>query len=286
MALGLVLASALLVVGCSPEGSDPAPDPPDRPAASAQQGGVSIGVTLDRGSTDTTGRIEAIVVVENRSGRTVRWRAGGCDLRGSVTVRPADVPPAAPVPVDGGERRIAAFIDVLAVVADRPADPITLMIGVQDAGRGCQTDHGFADMRTGERLTERVDWAATTVAGAPLPPGRYVVRGTFAMLPVGMPLVPATFRASRDVDPLTAETAIDVTGALTTIPTARAALEALLSATDLGDAVRTGRIDARHATITFDRGVWVVRITLPGRAVAVGRVSADGRGEPTLDAAR
>lgn len=286
MALGLVLASALLVVGCSPEGSDPAPAPPDRPAASAQKGGVSIGVTLDRGSTDAAGRIEAIVSVENRSGRTVRWRAGGCDLRGSVTAHSAHVPPAAPVPDDVGQGRIATFIDAVAVVADAPAAPTTLMIEPQDGGRGCQTDHGFADLRTGERLTERVDWAATTVAGAPLPPGRYVIRGTFPMLPDGMPLVPATFRASRDVDPLTADTAVDVTGVLATIPTARAAVEALLSATDLGDAVRTGQVDARNAGISFDRGFWVLRITLPGRATAVGRVPADGRGKPTLEIAR
>lgn len=280
--VGLATA-AMLLVGCGPSEPDDVADPRERPWASTQRRGVTIGVALSRDAVDAGAQVEAVVNVTNVSGRTVHWRAGGCELRGSITVRPAEEPARRLVPAADGERRIAMFVDAIASVVDKPGRAVPLTAGGPEAGRGCQADHGFADLPAGDQLIERVGWTASTVAGAPLPPGRYVMRASFPILVEDLPLVPASFEELRDLDPLLVEVPLEVGGGVVPIGTGRAALQLLLAGTAIGAAVEAGHVDAGDASLRFETGTWVIRVALPGGGTAIGQLPADGSRQPSVE---
>ncbi|MEX2184092.1 MAG: hypothetical protein WEC14_06565 [Chloroflexota bacterium] len=270
-ALALGIAVVIAAGACADD--QPSPRSDVGASSSTVDHGLAVSLTVDRIAVAPGGSVEAIVVVHNLSSRKVRWRAGGCDLVGSVSVVSAAraVEAEADAEEDVQARLVARFVDVLAQEADRPAParPPRVAAG---GGRACQIDHGFAELGPGSRLTERVTWSALSAGGAAISPGRYVMSGAFPLVAADVPLAPAEFTSVRDVRPVAAEIEIDVEDDGPSHLTAREALVALISDTPLGDWVRAGTVDAGDAGVSFDGRAWVVRIGLPAGGVAVGRV--------------
>lgn len=271
------IAAVLAVGGCS-QGA-PSASPPTHTSTSIVIDGVAISLTVDRDTTVPGVPIEAIVVVENRSGRAVRWRAGGCNLVSAVTIGPAGVLPAPVQPRD----RIATFVARVTDGAESPGPTRTLPSQSTVDRRACQIDRGFAELAPGGRLTERAVWPATTNAGAPIAPGPYRVTGSFPMLAPAGPLVPAEFRADRDLRSIDAELALDVTAGGPERLRAADGVTALLAGTPLGGWVRNGDVTAADASLRFADGAWELRVRLPTGQVAIGRVDGSGGGRPRLD---
>jgi hypothetical protein len=103
------------------------------------------------------------------------------------------------------------------------------------------------------------------------------------MLVDDLPLVPATFEERRDLDPLIAEVEVEVHGGDVPIGTGRAALQALLTGTEIGGAVQAGQVDAGDASLRFESGTWVMRVALPGGGTLIAQLPADGSRDPVLE---
>ncbi|CAN5488282.1 hypothetical protein BH20CHL7_BH20CHL7_09800 [soil metagenome] len=270
-ARALVLGVAVVIAAGACADDQPPPGSHAGASSSTEDHGLAVSLTVDRIAVAPGGSMEAIVVVHNLSSRKVGWRAGGCDLVGSVTVASAARAVEAAPEGDVQARLVARFVDALALEADRPASarPRTIPSG---GGRACQIDHGFAELGPGSRLTERVTWSALSAGGAAMPPGHYLMRGAFPLVADDVPLAPAEFTSGRDVRPVAAEIAIDVEEDGQGHLTAREALLALIADTPLGDWVRAGTVDAGDAEVSFDGRAWVVRVGLPTGGAATGRV--------------
>jgi hypothetical protein len=280
-ARALLLGVAVVFAAGACADDQPPPGSDAGASSSTVDHGLAVSLTVDRVAIVPGGSVEAIVVVHNLGPHKVRWRAGGCDLVGSVTVvsvaRVAEADPEA----DVRARLVTRFVDALASEADRPA-PVRPRTEPSGGGRACQIDHGFAELGPGSRLTERVTWSALSAGGAALPPARYLMSGAFPVVADDVPLAPAEFTSGRDVRPIATEIAIDVEAEGRAPITAREALVALISGTPLGDWVRAGAVDAGDADVSFDGQAWLVRINLPTGGAATGRVDVTG-GPPVLE---
>ena len=221
------------------------------------------------------------MTVRNVGAEAVRWRGGGCDLLDSVTIHAigsaedASDPEGATDDGDQEARLVDQFVQAVAGLQDDPDRGRTISAPGSGAGRACQIDHGFAELRPGERLVERVAWRAVTVAGAPLPAGRYEVVAAFPMLATDSRLVPAAFEAARDIAAVTVRIELEVTGGDPGV-SAAVALRALVDETALGGWVRTGSVDARDATLSLDDRRWRLHVRLPTGGAAVGTIALDG----------
>jgi hypothetical protein len=272
--------AALLTAGACGDGSSAAPEA--GATASVVERGVGMNLAVDRDAVFPGGSIEVIVSVQNLGAHEVRWRAGGCQLHGSVMVIPlVPLTPEADAGIGDDRRLETRFVDTLAFAADRPApaDPLT---AASTGDRACQIDHGFAALAPGARLTERATWPALSAGGAALPPGVYTLSSTFPMLGSDTPLIPAAFMTERDVQAVSVEVAIEIEDDGRAHLSARAALRALLAETALGTWVRAGSVDAGDVSVAFEDPFWTVRIRLPTGGSAVGRVDVRS-GRPVLE---
>lgn len=277
----LALVGALLVGSCA--GPDAEAGLEVGGNASTVEAGVAVSLAIDRSSVGTGEPLEAIVTVRNLGLEAARWRGGGCDLLDSVTIHAigstedASDPGEAAQDADQEARLVDRFVRAVAGLQDDPDRGRTIPTPGSGAGRACQIDHGFAELRPGERLVERVAWRAVTVAGAPLPAGRYEVVAAFPMLATDSRLVPAAFEAARDIAAVTVRIELEVTGSDPGV-SAAAALRALVDGTALGGWVRSGSVDARHATLSLQGGGWRLDVRLPTGDTAVGTIALhDGR---------
>ncbi len=288
-AAGLATIAALAIASCASPDAAPSGEGPS--AALATLDGLTVQLSVERTELGAGEDLGVIVAVQNLGREPVRWRAGGCDLRASVAVVPTDaaavVGGIAEMPDgDDGDRLVARFIAVVAGPGDGVAPSRTIATTTPAAGRACQIDHGFAVLAPGERLEERAAWSATTAAGAPLSPGPYEMRATFPMLGRDSPLVPAAFRAERDLRPVIASVEIDIDEASRHISISGAdALRTLLEQTSLGAWVRSGTISAADAHLAYDGNGWTITVQVPTGGTAAGRVSADGRSVTDLRSA-
>ncbi len=274
---GVALAIGAVIIGCGSAVQTPATV--DRPSVSVVADGVSVRLTLERDATSPALPLEAIVVVHNVGPRPIRWRADGCSLVAAVTIAAAGILPAQAPPRD----RAATFVARITDGAEAPGPTVTLASESAVGRRTCQIDHGFAELAPGVRLTERAVWPATTSAGAPIAPGTYRVTGSFPMLTLAAPLVPAEFRADRDLRSIDTELALEVTHDGPKRLSAENAVTALLDATPLDGLVRNGDVTAADASLRFADGAWELRVRLPSGQVAIGRVAGSGEGRPRLD---
>ncbi len=201
----VALAIGAVVLGCGSAAQTPATV--DRPSVSVVTDGVNVRLTLEQDATGPAVPLEAIVVVHNAGPRPIRWRSGGCSLVSAVTIAAVGVLPAPAPRLD----REATFVARVTDGAESPKSTVTLTSEPTVDRRACQIDHGFAELAPGARLTERAEWPATTSSGAPMAPGPYRVTGSLPMLTPAAPLVPAEFRADRDLRSIVAELALDVT---------------------------------------------------------------------------
>jgi hypothetical protein len=274
------IMAALVASACGPAASTAEVDAPT--SASAVVDGVAVHLTVDRSRLASGGSLEANVTVRHLGRDPIRWRAGGCELRGSVTVRSvgavAEADPGGsddPAAADDA-RRVERFIAAVAAAGDAVIPVRTVGGATTGLAASCRLDHGFAALAPGDSLEERVSWPATTVAGAPLPAGSYEVVASFPALAAEARLVPAEFEASRDVRPIAAGVALDVVGPGAPVSGA-AALRALIAATALDGWIRAGSVTPVDTSMAFDGARWSVEVRLPTGGRAVGHVSADGR---------
>lgn len=288
------MTAALLVLPLGACG-DPAIADAEPPGSTATTviDGIVIHLTLDRATVEPGAAIRAIVTVRNLGRDPVPWRAGGCELRSSITVAPTppDMRPTADpagrsdIPRTGdavGDRRVARFIASLADPADAVAAPVTQVDRSAAGDRSCQIDHGFAVLGPGEEIEERAAWPATTAAGVPLPPGGYEVLASFPRLRGATPLVPADFRGDRDLAPVEAGIGIAIEAAGPAHPSAAEAVAAMLAATALDGWVRAGSISAVDGALAYDASGWSLTVRLPTGGTATARVGPDGRADPEL----
>ncbi|MEX1171663.1 MAG: hypothetical protein WEG56_03515, partial [Chloroflexota bacterium] len=82
----LALGVAVVIAAGACAGDQPPPGSDAGASSSTVDHGLAVNLTVDRIAVAPGGSVEAIVVVHNLSSRKVRWRAGGCDLVGSVSV--------------------------------------------------------------------------------------------------------------------------------------------------------------------------------------------------------
>lgn len=282
-AVRLALAAAVLAGSCA--GPDAEASPEAGVDASTVEAGVAVTLSIDRSSVGSGQAVGAIVTVRNLGSDSVRWRGGGCDLLDSVTVRAVGGPAgqggaegdAAVDAVDGDPdaRLVDRFVRSVAGLQDDPDRGRTIATPGSGTGRACQIDHGFAELGPGERLVERVAWRAVTLAGAPLPAGRYEIVAAFPMLAADSRLVPAAFEAARDIAAVTVGIELEVLGGDPGLGAADA-LRALIDQTPLGGWVRAGSVDARDAMLSLDDRGWRLDVRLPTGVMAVGRIALHG----------
>lgn len=279
----LLAAAAVLAGGCATE---PGPAEVRQAFASSEADGITISLALDREETVIGAPVEAIVTVRNVGPRTIRWRAGGCALQSTVSVTAArpDVDIVAPAPVPAPVE--AAFLAAVATAPGAPAAVATLQSTPSGAGRGCQIDHGFAELAPGVRLEERAVWSALTIAGGPAVPGDYIVRAAFPRLRDDAALVPANFQADRDVQPVRVDLTIRVRDVGRPTVSAGAAVLALIRGTELGDLVRSGGVKPADAVLSWDDQGWILHVRLPDGGSAVGRVAGTAPARATLERVR
>lgn len=278
---GALMTAAVLVGAC---GSAEAP-PTTVSATALHDGRISVNLAVATASVAPGDSVAIVVDAVNLGPAAVVWRSGGCDLRGAVRVVALE-PPEPTGGFDLGPAE-SAWVTAVALSAELAAQTSTLAISPGPRRTlDCRLDHGFAELRPGARLTEHAAWRAETATGAPALAGRYRLTAVLEVVRAGVELVPAEFRAGRDVVP--AATSVDIVVAEPG-PSRLAAAEALallLRGTLLGDWVRSGDVMAADTTMRYEDGEWLVRVVRRDGITGLGRVAADSRGPARFEVRR
>lgn len=256
----------LSVAACTP----PAATPGEPSSTTIVQDGLALTLTLESRTTAPGEALGMVFDVRNVGAGAIMWRGIGCAMSAPITVLPL-APPADPMHGQRDEDLADALAELTAGVDD-PAQVEVLPDGISSGSRSCALDHGYSELRGGASLRFRGVWPASTVLGAPLVPGTYLVRAEFARLRADAALVPADYRADRDAILIAMETQVTVTSAGGPSGlSARTAAERMISNPDVAATLveAAGPIAPR---LSFASGVWELRIRLGGRRSLVAHL--------------
>lgn len=246
-------------VACNP----PAATPGEPSSTAVARDGVALTLTLERSTAAPGESLGMVFDVRNVGAGPVMWRGVRCVMSAPITVLPLDL---APDPLDiPDDEVLAEAVAALIAGVDDPARVEALPNGIRGESSSCVLDHGYSELRGGAGLRFQGVWPASTVGGAPLVPGTYLVHAEFARLRPDAALVPADYRADRDATLVAVELQLTVTSAEGPSGlSARAAAVRMIS--DPGVAAMlveaAGPIAPRLA---FANDVWELRIQLGGR---------------------
>ena len=148
--------------------------------------------------------------VTNATTSGVLWWSGSCALERAIEVTPL----APPGPVDGraGPGDAGVLTDRLTDGSGAPVPPERRE--PMDPLPDCRADRGFNILEPRGQAELTAAWVAVDRLGAPLPAGRYRIRGVFPRIRSDLALDPAQVVVARDVDPVIVESdlAIDDPG--------------------------------------------------------------------------
>lgn len=168
------------------------PPPAEAVTVTAEDDGIRLTVTLDRGRTVYGRRVMATTVVENIGQGPVFWgHSSTCPYPTGLTIRPD-----APVRLRPGREDWPGDQGILKLVSVHeyetkvdPAYPFQPEGWLDSEGMGCTSDLLTSELPAGESLVHRVGWDTMGPHDMPPPPGNYTVEAIFAFMSRGAPPV-------------------------------------------------------------------------------------------------